>query len=215
MPAMRRPRHVPAALVLMLLAGGAAAEPQAVLLIYADPRLVPAIVTVDRSVRATIDAGSPSPVRFFSEYLDVAWFSHGQETLVGRAMLQKYTGRKFDLVMPCGESALSFALQQRGELFPGVPMVFCTVEDAALADFRLPPDVTGATFFRDWAAAVDLILALHPDTQRIAFIGGAGPVEQSWEGFARATFARYEGRLKFSYLSSLPMDQIVAAVGAL
>src|SRR4051812_33864539 len=57
---------------------------------------------------------------------------------VGRAMLQKCAGGKFDLVMPCGESAL----QQRGELFLGVPMVFCTVEDAALADFRLPPDVT-------------------------------------------------------------------------
>jgi C4-dicarboxylate-specific signal transduction histidine kinase/ABC-type uncharacterized transport system substrate-binding protein len=206
---------VSAALLLTLLAGAAAAEPESVLLIYADPRLVPAIVTVDQTLRATIDAGSPSPVRFYSEYLDVAWFSQGQESLVGRAIRQKYAGRKFDLVIPCGESALRFALEQREELFPGVPIVFCTVEDEAIADLRLPADVTGTTFLRDWAAAVDLILALHPGTRRIVFIGGAGPVEQSWEKLARATFSRYGDRLGFTYLSGLPMAEIVAAVGAL
>ena len=210
-----RSRNASTALVLILLAGRAAAEPPSVLLIYADPRLVPATVTVDQTIRATIDAGSPSPVRFYSEYLDVAWFPRGQEGLVGRAIQQKYAGRKFDLVIPCGESALRFALEQRGELFPGVPIVFCTVEDAAIADLRLPPDVTGATFFRDWAAAVELILALHPGTKRIAFIGGTGAVEKEWEELARATFSRYQDRLDFTYFSGLPMPGILARVGAL
>jgi len=206
-----------AALALSLLAAGAAwaAEPPSVLLIYADPRLVPAIVTIDQTVRSTIESKASSPVRFYSEYLDTSWFAAGHESHVGRALRQKYAGRTFDLIMPCGESALQFALEQRAVLFPAAPMVFCLVEDAALAWTSLPADVTGVTMLRDWAAQVDLVLALHPSTRRIAFISGAGAVERQWEQLARETFSRYADRLTFTYLSGLPMPEIVDAVAAL
>jgi PAS domain S-box-containing protein len=191
----------------------AAAEPASVLLLYSDPRLLPAIVTVDQALRATIEERSSAPVRFFSEYLDLSWFNRAQQDHASHTMLLKYAGVKFDLVVPCGEPALRFALEQRQTLFGGAPIVFCTVEDAAVDAMRLPLDVTGVTVFRDWASSVDLILKLHPDTRRIVFVGGAGPVEREWERLAREAFSRYEGRLTFTHLSALPMRQIVEAVG--
>jgi PAS domain S-box-containing protein len=203
-------------LLAWLTAGAAhAAEPPAVLLIYADPRLLPAVVTMDQTLRATIEAGLGSPVRFYTEYLDLSWFPEGQERHVGHTIEQKYVGRRFDLVVPCGESALRFALRQRDALFPGAPIVFCTVEDARLDGMRLPPDVTGVTMFRDWAAGLALILQLHPRTRRIVFVSGAGPVETGWEQLARAAFVRYQGRLAFTYLSGLPIADTVTAVRAL
>ena len=87
--------------------------------------------------------------------------------------------------------------------------------DERLQGIRLPPDVTGVTTFRDWAAAVDLIVKLHPDTRQIVCVSGAGAVELGWEALARKALARYEGRLTFTYLGGLPVAEIVAAVRAL
>ena len=185
------------------------------LLVYADPRLVPAVVTMDATLRATIATGSPSPVRFYSEYLDLAWFPQAHQRYLARVLHDKYVGTHFDLVVVYGESALRFALRERSALFPGVPVVFCTVEDERLQDIRLPPDVSGVTMFRDWAAGLDLILTLHPGTRQIVFVSGAGTVEREWEALARKTFAGYEGRLTFTYLSGRPIEETVAAIGAL
>ena len=208
-----------AAVALLVMASAAfaagATESRSVLLIYSDPRLTPAIVTIDETVRATIESRARGPVQFFTEYLDLSWFPGGQEHYIGHAMADKYAGRTFDLVMPCSDGALRFALRERDALFPGVPMVFCTVEDDALHDIDLPADATGVTVVRDWAAGLDLILRLHPDTRRIALVGGAGPVDRSWEAFARKAFAAYQGRLSFTYLTGQPMEDTVAAVAAL
>jgi PAS domain S-box-containing protein len=201
--------------VVCLAAAVEATEPRSVLLIYADPRLAPAIVTIDQSLRQTIVASVPGPVRFHTEYLDLSWFPGLPEGEIGRIMGLKYAAARFDVVVPCGQEALRFALRERSRLFPGVPIVFCTIEDGALDGMTLPPDVTGVTTFRDWAASLDLILSLHPGTRQIVFIGGSGPIERGWEALARTTFARYERRLTFTYLTGRPIEEIVAAVDRL
>jgi len=211
-------RRVALGAVLALICAAAdagAAEPKSVLLIYSDPRLVPAGVTMDAALRATITSGVTSPVRFYSEYLDLAWFPQAQEREIGRVLRTKYRGATFDLVVACGEPALRFALRERAALFPRVPIVFCIVEDERLQGIRLPPDVTGVTMFRDWAAGLDLILALHPKTREIVFVSGAGTVERGWEALARKTFARYDQRVTFTYVSGRSIDETVAAVRAL
>lgn len=201
-------------LALVTAALAEAAEPRSALLIYADPRLSPAIVGIDEALRATVDAADPT-VRFYTEYLDVAWFPQGREGHLQQSMRAKYAGRTFDVVVPCGEAALRFALRERATLFPGVPMVFCTVEDEALAGLTLPPDVTGVTIFRDWVAGVELIRRLHPGTRRIVLVTGASPVERGWEAVARRAFARDEGRLAFTYLTGLPIEETVRAIAVL
>jgi PAS domain S-box-containing protein len=213
-----RARHVTAgagvAVVLawVLATAARADEPRSILLIYADPRLVPAMVTVDQTLRATIESGLGVPARFYSEYLDVSGGPEGQEADIDQVMRRKYADSRFDLVVACGESALRFALRRRDNVFPGVPMVFCVMEDTPLEDLRLPSDVTGVTMSRDWGASIDLILRLHPRTREIVFVGGRGVVEQGWEALARQAFARYEGRLTFTVLSGLPIGDTVKAV---
>ena len=192
-----------------------AAEPKSVLLIHADARQLPAVVTLDATLRAMIGSGSPAPVRFYSEYLDLAWFPAAWERNIGRALRYKYVGTRFDLVVACGESALRLALRERAALFPRVPLVFCTVEDERLKDIRLPRDVTGVTMYRDWAAGLDLIQTLHPTARHIVFVSGAGAMERGWEALARKAFARYQERLTFTYLSGLPIADVVAAVRTL
>ena len=121
-----------------------AADDKTVLLIYAEARLIPAIITADQTIRSTIQSRSPSPVRFYTEYLDLSWFpSERQERQLTRLMKHKYAGLKVDLIMACGDAALRFALRERAVLFPNVPIVFCGAEHGSIREVRLPPDVTG------------------------------------------------------------------------
>src|SRR5256712_563615 len=193
-----------------------AADDKTVLLIYAEARLLPAIVTADHAIRSTIQSRWPSPVRLYTEYLDLSWFpTKGQERQLGRLMKQKYAGRNIDLVMACGDAALRVALRERASLFPDVPIVFCAGEYEAIRDARLAPDVTGVTMLVDWTAGVELALRLEPRTQRVVFVGGTGPTERVWEGLARQAFSKFENRVTFSYLSGLPMSEILTAVATL
>src|SRR5439155_519517 len=154
--------------------------------------------------------------RFYTEYLDLSWFpTKGQERQLGRLMKQKYAGRNIDLVMACGDAALRFALRERASLFPDVPIVFCAGEYESIRDARLAPDVTGVTMLVDWTAGVELALRLEPRTQRVVFVGGTGPTERVWEGLARQAFSKFENRVTFSYLSGLPMSEILTAVATL
>ena len=173
-----------------------AADDKTVLLIYAEAQLIPAIITADQTIRSTIQSRSPSPVRFYTEYLDLSWFpSERQERQLTRLMKHKYAGLKVDLIMACGDAALRFALRERAVLFPNVPIVFCGAEHGSIREVRLPPDVTGVTMLVDWAAGVEVALRLEPRTQRIVFVGGTGPIERVWEGLARQAFSKYESRV--------------------
>src|SRR6185295_5687771 len=132
-----------------------------VLLLYADSMLLPFNAVVDRELRSVLGAGAATPVRFYSEALDLSWFP---DTEVERATLDlleaKYANRNLALVIPVGPPALRFALLHRATIFPGVPLVFAAAREAALADLPLPTDVTGTWLDRDWRANVELILRL-------------------------------------------------------
>lgn len=89
---------------------------------------------------------------------------------------------------------MQFTLQHRNQLFPGVPVVFYGAEPAIL-ETVLPPDVTGVTMLFDWGATADLLLRLHPETERVVYIGGASRAARAYEAQARQAFARYQDRL--------------------
>src|SRR5262249_57624288 len=164
------------AVVVGPVAATAAVDDKTILLIYGEARLIPAIVTVDQAIRSTIQSRWPSPVRFYTEYLDLSWFpNEGQERQLGRLMKQKYAGRNIDLVMACGDAALRFALRERASVFPDVPIVFCGGGHSSIRDIPLPPDVTGVTMLVDWTAGVGLALRLQARTQPGAFVRGTRP----------------------------------------
>lgn len=196
-----------------------AAEPEArssVLLLYAEARLLPAIVATDLSIRSTLQSGSESPVHFYTEYLDLSWFpGEGHERQLRNLLRQKYADRKLDLVIPAGAHALRFALKHRASLFPGVPIVFCAVDKPSVAGLELGPDVTGVWMSVDWRATLDVALRLQPDTRRVIVVQGTSDLDRRLAAQAREAFSGYQGRIEFTYLIGLPMEQLLKEVAAL
>jgi len=119
------------------------------------------------------------------------------------------------LVIPAGAHALRFALKHRASLFPGVPIVFCAVDEPSVAGLELGPDVTGVWMFVDWSATLDVALRLQPDTRRVIVVQGTSDLDRRLAAQAREAFSTYQGRVEFTYLIGLPMEQLLKEVAAL
>jgi PAS domain S-box-containing protein len=207
------------ACALSLLATGpqsAGAEPRSVLLIYGEARLLPAIISLDQGLRQTFEAGSPDPIRFYTEYVDFSWLAaNGTERDLLQLLARKYATTRLDLIVVCGDGATRLVLRERAALLPAVPLVYCRLTPTALKPSPLPPGVTGVSMPLPWAATLELVLRLHPDVERIVFVGGAGDSDRVLEVQAREAFAPYRERVQLTYLVGLPLPQLLSAVRAL
>ena len=201
--------------ILMSCPEASWANPRSVLLIYGEAGPVPAIASFDRGIKSALVSDSTAPLRFYTESLDSSWQNDARyEEALAKFLVHKYAGRTFDVIVPCLDSAIQFTLQRRETLFPGVPVVFCGASPT-IQETALPSDVTGVTMRFDWGATVDLALRLHPDTDRIVYVGGVSGAARAYEADARRAFSKFERRLQFDYLTGLTMPQILDRIRTL
>jgi len=181
---------------------------------HADGR--PANELTDQSIRTAFAAGAPGRIQTRNEYLDLSRFQGaGGRRDLAEFLRKKYAGEKIDLVMAALASSLEFALEYRDQIFPDVPIVFMAVDQQEVQKHELPADVIGVPVKLDLAATLEVALRLHPKTRRVFVITGSAAFDAYWEGAARRTFAPYEGRVAFVYLSGLSMDDLLKRVATL
>jgi PAS domain S-box-containing protein len=176
----------------------------------------PGNILVNRAIRSTFASESPQQIDIRNEYVNTsrvqdAEFMQAQVSLLRR----KYAGRKVDLVIAGLSSGLDFSLKHRDELFPGVPIVFVTVDQREVNARHLPPDVIGVPIQMDLRETLAIALRLHPETRRVFVIAGSAPFDTDWAAEARRTFRPHEDRLEFVYLAGLPMDELLEQVANL
>jgi PAS domain S-box-containing protein len=189
-----------------------------VLLLFASPRLIPAQLAIDETFRSTLTARLAAPALFYTEYLDLALFRGDAPLPELQALLkQKYRTIKLDLVVALSSRALRFAIQNRAVLFPGAPIVFSGVDQAAIGDLELDDDVTGIWLSADWAGTLDAALLLQPETRRVVVINGSSATDRVWLTAARHQLdvERYRGRVAIEYLTGLTVDEVLHRVAAL
>ena len=111
--------------------------------------------------------------------------------------------------------ALDFLLTYDDLIFPGAPIVFCGLDRVQLGSRALPSNVYGVLVKREFAPTLEVALSLHPATKRFVVVAGASEFDKGLLAQARDQFRPYENRVSISYLSELPLDQILARVSQL
>jgi len=107
---------------------------------------LPFNTAVASAIRSTMNAGSKSPISFFSEHLDAnRFFGPEYENDFVEFLKAKYRERHIDAVIVFGVSALDFIERRREQLWPSVPIVFAAIDEATMSRRTLPNNVTGAT----------------------------------------------------------------------
>ena len=196
------------------VAAGDADRPKHILLLYAESRLLPAVIDADAAFRATVSAGSGVPVVFHTEFLDLPATRTAAYERRQRDLLRfKYRNVHLDLVMAAAPRALRAALDYRADLSPTAPIVFLAVD--AADRFALPPDVTGVLLTLDWMDTLELAVRLQPGTRSVVVVAGTSGIDKRFLAAARTAFARAPAGLEFTYLTDLPLDTVAARLASL
>ena len=191
-------------------------ERKTVVLLYPDPRLLPESIAVEQGIRSTLEPAVASGIDFYTEYLDLGSLSEDRgERLMTRFLRQKYQGRKVDLVIPVAFPALHFFLQHRAELFPGVPAIFCAANLDAVRRLDLGPDITGVRLRSEWGATLEAALKVDPGIRQVLVITGTSEIDRDLEAAAAEDLGPYRKQVALTYLTGLPMAQMLDAVGRL
>lgn len=118
-----------------------------------------------------------------------------------------YRNVDFDVIVASDNNALDFLLQYREELFPGVPVVFCGINN--FFNYSLDPaaNYTGVREDPDIAATIALALKLHPNIKKVALVTDATETALINLELARTVAGLYPN-LEFIELHQLPAAEL-------
>jgi PAS domain S-box-containing protein len=200
-------------LIFSLVSTGAAAQAPAsgkrVLMLYSDERLLPANIIMDEAIRAAFAVGTKDRVEFYSEFLDVARFPGEEQQQRQRNFFRdKYRERPPDLVIAVSGGALVFLAEHRGELFAGVPIVYCSVTGDPHPDHLLDARIAEVTVPDGVAPTLEMMLRLHPDSRQVAVVSGSGQRDRQFADVFRLEMTTFENRIAFTWLTNLSMEEL-------
>lgn len=127
----------------------------------------------------------------------------------------KYRTLKPDLILSSDNHAFDFLLAHRDTLFPGVPMVFCGVNDFREEQIEGRKDITGVVEDFSDRETIETILHLHPQTKEIFIINDYLKTGRAWSRTIRENIARTGQRIRFTLSEDLPVAELLERIGRL
>ena len=204
---------------LIFVATGALAasnEVHRVIVLYDERTDLPGMAAIDDSLVHALVAGSPAPIEIYREEMDLSRVGSAFYLPQLRDHLRaKYAGKKIDVAVAIMGPSLDFLLRYGDVVFPATPIVFGGLDARELRGRSLPANATGVLVKREFAPTLELALKLHPDTKRIVLVAGASEFDTRLVDEARVQLRGYEGRYEFSYLTALPMNELLMEVSKL
>ena len=187
-----------------------------VVVIYDERTSLPGLAAIDASIVSTLTAESSETVQIYSESMDLSRFGSADHIEIFRDYLRaKYADRKIDVAIAVLSPPLDFLLNYGQVIFPGAAIVFCGVEKRQLGARMLPPNVTGVLVKREFSPTLKLALDLQPDTERVVMVAGTSKFDADLLAAAKEELRSYEGRLAFTYLTTLPMSELLTRLSKL
>ncbi len=184
-----------------------------ILLIHAFEPFMPYSITVNQSIRSTIESDKTIHADLYTEYLDLTRFpDEDYRKRLLDLLRYKYSRRSPDLIFVMLQPALDFFLKDIEGLFPEVPVVFCSIEKYQIEGRALRPNITGVLMGIDPKGTLDAALGLRPDTRKVIVIGGSSDNDRGYEAAVRTALKEYEGRLDITYMTGMPIEKVLKTV---
>ena len=158
-----------------------------------------------RQVPNLLAEGLGGQADFYIENLDFVRFSGPEHERAHLDFLRlRYAEKPVDLLILIGDVAIDFVSRNRNVLFRDTPAVFYSLNPMQ----SRPANSTGLINELQFSRSIDLALALQPDLKRVFVVSGAGAADRRYESRAAEEFRRFEGRVAFTYLSGLAMQDL-------
>ena len=114
-----------------------------------------------------------------------------------------------DIIVGIGAPAAVFVQQHRQQIFPKAPMVFTGLEQRRIDVSALTEHDSVVAVTHDFAAAIENILRVLPDTKNVMVVNGYSPNERFWLEEIRREVKPFESRVAFIWTSHLSFEEIL------
>jgi PAS domain S-box-containing protein len=186
-----------------------------VLVLYWDNKDFPGNVKFDENFKRVLASSQRDDIEYYPEFMETTRFP-GQNQAFFRDYLQnKYADRSIDVVVAMADIPLDFLEQYRAKLFPNAPIVFVSNEAPPPQTLAIPPGLTGVVNQSTRRQTLELALKLQPDTKQVFVISGDAEHDKKFEILSKQEFRGYENRVAISYLTDLPLRELIARTAAL
>jgi signal transduction histidine kinase/CheY-like chemotaxis protein len=151
-------------------------------------------------------------VQLYIEFLDAKRFERSQFKNLFNLYKNKYRNIKFNVAIVSDNDALDFIMEYADSLIPGVPVVFCGINNPGDYNFE-NTNFYGILDGIDLKAEIDLIAQAMPDLKKLYFIAdGITTTSLINMRYIRKLEPEYASRFKFVCLSGLSLDSMLQAV---
>ena len=206
-----------AGLVLTLWAPAAlTAETKRVLIVHSFGTGAPPFTTHSTAFAATLAKEMGEPVDLDEISLSMARYPQPElEGAYVEFLAKRLQEWQPDLVAPVGSPAGRFVAKYRSRLFARTPIVYTGMDQRTLPPETLTDNATFVGESFDLPGLVEDMLQLKPDTEHIAVVIGATPLERFWTKVFQEEFARFSPRVTFTWFNDLSFDQMLARAAAM
>ena len=205
--------------ILLLLPMASAQVPKDrknVLMLYWDNKEIPGNISFDQGFVAGMRSEPRDNWEVYNEYLDSSRFpGKHQYQILYDYLRQKYAGSSIDVIVATPDPSLEFLLKHRADLFPNSPIVFVAVKRPPREVLAAGPGLTGIIRANTHRKTLDLALTLHPDTEEVFVVSGTPELDKRFEIAARQELSAYENRVRITYLTDLPLNELIARTASL
>jgi signal transduction histidine kinase len=169
-----------------------------------------------RAIRSTLEQQSPWPLDLQEHTLLTARFNNpGPEAPFVAYLRSLYSDHPPDIVVSIGAPAANFIQKYRAQLFRDTPMVLTAVEQRLVNRAELTDNDTVVSVYNDFPVFFGSILQVLPDTQTIAVVVGASPLEKFWLDEVKREAKSFESRVAFVWYSDLSFEEVLKRATAL
>ena len=189
---------------------GAEVKPiRRVLIVYELGLSSPSIAVLDQQIRAVLEDSS-FQIELYREYLETTLFPDPKaQKEIREGYLHKYRDRTPDVVIALGPSPIRFLVDSHKSSFKGIPVLFGGLSGAPLKDVNVDSQFTGVWDRVEPTEILEVALRLQPGTKHVVVVGGMDAYDLELEGWFRENLHSYESKLDFTYLTDIPMAQLL------
>ncbi len=211
-------------MVLLMVAGVAgpsvaAAEPRRtahVLVVYSSSRAINTFDEFHTSLLASVRHQPDIRIEIHPEFHDeLVGNGEAYEAALAEYLRQKYADVKIEIVAGVSAPGARMATSIRERVFPDARLVYGAVDSRVVATGVVPEGTPGVSSFVDIRKSVEIALACHPGTRRVAFVIGATQLELAWRERFYSEIAAADPNLEAIDLAGLDADTLLQRLSTL
>ena len=165
--------------------------------------------SIDSEIKLRFAMRMPSAI-FSIEYMDTKRIAPNETRLADlrASYLKKYNDKHFDLIVSTNTDAFNFLLENRDDIFPGTPVVFCGVINFDDKMLEGRSGFTGVVEAYDIANTLSLMLQQNPNARHIAIVTDKTITGLANRRVVDKEIAYFKENVSFEYLDDLSADEL-------